>query len=52
MRHARCCKPCLKDNQGAHQAVQYHTQTEDCDFCGDVPESEVLYTLMPAEPKP
>lgn len=49
MRHARCCHACLKDHQGEMVATKYHTATDDCDFCGDVPESEVLYTLYPRE---
>jgi hypothetical protein len=51
VRHARCCKACLPEAQGPHmRAVQYHSTIDDCDFCGDVPESEVLFTIMPKDP--
>jgi hypothetical protein len=49
VRYARCCKQCLAKHQGDQKAFQYHTIMDTCDFCGDAPESEILFTLYPAE---
>ncbi len=46
MRNARCCAACLPKVQGQDEAHEYRSQMDSCDFCGEAPESEVLYTLM------